>query len=165
MDQKIAALSKSWTIILASVPIAIVLSILFMLIMRFTAGIFVYLLFAIAILGLLLFGIFLIAPSESNYLGIQENRTVSIIIGVVCVVLALLILLAFCCFRKRVKLAAIVVKLSARFVNENCLMLILPLILFVCMVVFLILWILEALGFYSMGEPKHEPYQLPFQHF
>ena len=73
--------------------------------------------------------------------------------------------MAFCCFRKRIKLASIVVKVSAKFVNENCGILFLPLILFVIMVIFLVLWILEALGYYSLGTPVHEKEQLPFQHF
>jgi len=33
------------------------------------------------------------------------------------------------------------------------------------MLAFVILWILEALGYYSLGTPIHEKHQLPFQHF
>lgn len=127
-----------------------------MLIMRLLAGVFVYLLVFIAILGLILFGVFLIMPHESSNFIIKESRTAAIILGVISIVIGLLILIAFCCFRKRIKLASIVVKVSARFVNENCAILILPLILFVVMVVFVILWIFEALGYYSMGTPIHE---------
>ena len=63
VQEKLVALSKAWVIILVSVPLAIVLSLVFMCIMRCLAGIFVYLLFIIAILGLILFGIFLLVPS------------------------------------------------------------------------------------------------------
>ena len=127
-----------------------------MCIMRCLAGIFVYLLFIVAILALVLFGIFLLVPSESSKLGIQENRTGATVIGAICIGLGVLLLIAFCCLRKRIKLASIVVKVSARFVNENCGILFLPLILFIVMVIFLILWILEALGYYSLGTPVHE---------
>jgi hypothetical protein len=33
------------------------------------------------------------------------------------------------------------------------------------MVIFLVLWFFEALGFYSMGEPTYLDHSLPFQHF
>lgn len=62
IDQKIAALEKSWVIILVAIPIAIVLSVIFMFIMRCLAGCFVYILIFVAILGLVLFGVFLIMP-------------------------------------------------------------------------------------------------------
>ena len=65
LQQKIASLGKTWQIILASIPIAIVLSLVFMLIMRFTAGIFVYLLFAVTIILLMALGIYLLLPQSS----------------------------------------------------------------------------------------------------
>ena len=113
-----------------------------MLIMRLLAGVFVYLLVFIAIVGLILFGVFLIMPHDSTNFLIKESRTGAIIVGVISIVIGVVILIAFCCFRKRVKLASIVVKVSARFVNENCGILLLPFILFWVMVIFVVLWIL-----------------------
>lgn len=118
VEEKIGALSKAWVIILVSIPIAIALSLIFMCIMRLLAGCFVYILFIIAILGLILFGIFLLVPNEhSEKLGINDNRTGATIVGVICIVLGVAIMIGFCCFRKRIQLASIVVKVSARFVN------------------------------------------------
>ena len=136
-----------------------------MVIMRFLAGIFVYLLFFLTVLCLVLFGIFLITPGSTDHIGIQHNRTASIVIGALCIAFGVLLLIAFCCFRKKIKLASVVVKVSAQFVAQNCGLLFLPLLLFVFMVIFIILWILEALGYYSLGTPIHEKHQLPFQHF
>lgn len=63
-------------------------------------------------------------------------------------------------------MAGIIVQVSARFVKEHCsISFILPFILFVMMLVFEAIWIIEALGYYSMGEPTFQEKQLPFQHF
>ena len=82
-----------------------------------------------------------------------------------CIILAALIVIGFCCYHRKIKLAATIVKVSARFVKENCTISFLPLILFLVMIIFMTIWILEALGYYSMGEPTYEEKQLPFQHF
>jgi hypothetical protein len=57
------------------------------------------------------------------------------------------------------------VKVSANFVSSNCGVIILPLLLFVVMILFIALWILEALGYYSLGTPSTAVHQYPFQHF
>jgi hypothetical protein len=41
----------------------------------------------------------------------------------------------------------------------------LQIVLFIVMIIFVVLWFFEALGFYSMGQPSHEEHSLPFQHF
>jgi hypothetical protein len=41
----------------------------------------------------------------------------------------------------------------------------LPFVLFLVMAIFLTVWILEALGYYSLGTPVTAEQQLPFQHF
>ena len=165
MQTKISSLGKTWPIILASIPIAIVISLLFMLIMRFTAGIFVYLLLGIVMIFLVALGIYLLVPQKPVVAGVEVGGIGATIAGIVALLLAVIIAIAFCCYRRRIKLAATIVKVSARFVNENCAITFLPLILFIVMVIFLALWILEALGYYSMGEPVREEKQLPFQHF
>lgn len=37
--------------------------------------------------------------------------------------------------------------------------------IFIIMCLFVVAWIFEALGFYSMGVPTFEEHSLPFQHF
>lgn len=41
----------------------------------------------------------------------------------------------------------------------------LPIVLFVILVIYLSLWVLQALGFYSLGTPNTSQHQYPFQHF
>jgi hypothetical protein len=110
-----------------------------MLIMRLTAGFFVYILLIASIVSLLGFGMYLLATPADSY--IAQSRYLSIIIGVVCIVLGIAIALMFICFRKRIELASSIVKVSTRFVTENCLVMLLQAILFVMMIAFAILWI------------------------
>lgn len=70
LQSKISALAKTWPIILASIPIAIVMSLIFMLIMRFTAGIFVYLLLIIVMVFLFGLGIYLLVPQQPAFNGV-----------------------------------------------------------------------------------------------
>jgi len=41
----------------------------------------------------------------------------------------------------------------------------LPVVLFLVTVLYLALWVMQALGFYSLGTPTTAEHQYPFQHF
>ena len=70
VQSKISSLGKTWPIILASIPIAIIMSLIFMLIMRFTAGFFVYLLLAMVLAFLIGLGIYLVIPQQPAFAGV-----------------------------------------------------------------------------------------------
>jgi hypothetical protein len=57
------------------------------------------------------------------------------------------------CIRRRLALASIVIKVAANFISNNFLIVLLPVGLFVITILYLALWILQALGFYSLGTP------------
>lgn len=151
---KIAEIGKAWKVILISIPIVIVLSLIFMLVMRLLAGVFVYLFFVLSIVAFIGFGIYLLIPQNSGTLaGIEMDRTFIIVIAVIFILLGTIILFLFCCYRRRVALAATMTKVAARFVQENCMTITLPLVIFVIVLLFVALWIVEALGYYSLGVP------------
>ena len=135
--------------------------------MRLLSSIFVYLLFAGSIVVFIGLGVYLLLPqNQGNLGGINIDKTFLIVIGIISILLGAIILFLFICYRKRVTLAATMTKVAARFVQENCLITCLPFVMFVLMVVFSVLCILEGLGFYSMGIPlERQEKQLPFQHF
>lgn len=126
-----------------------------MLLMRITAGFFVYLLLALSIISLLAFGLYLLVAPQTQYVALAstltQNQYLSKIVAVVCIILGILIAIMAVCFRKRLTLASSIVKVSSRFVQENCPVMLLQFILFVVMILFVALWIVEALGFYSLG--------------
>jgi hypothetical protein len=88
-----------------------------MLIMRFTAGIFVYLLLVLTIAACLALGIYLIVIPNTTYAGIEINRVFVIIVGGLLILFGVLIAIGFICYGKRIKLAAVIVQTAARFVK------------------------------------------------
>ena len=89
-----------------------------MLVMRFMAGIFVYLLFITSILIFLGFGIYLVLPQNNGNLGgIEIDKTFLIIIGAIFILIGTIILFIMICYRRRVALAATMTRVSARFVQ------------------------------------------------
>jgi len=151
-----SSLLKNYGLILLSLPIAILVSMAFMLLIRFTAKLFIYLLIIFAIVVLLGMGSYLLAtPGNSG----------TLIVAIMCFSFALIIMIAVCCIRRRLSLAAMIIKISAQFVSKNCLIVLLPCLLFALTVFYLALWVLQALGFYSLGSPMTTEHQYPFQHF
>jgi len=137
--------------------------------MRLTASVFVYLLCGTSIISLVALGVYLILSPTNEYATFMNsffhNHVLSNIVGGVCLVLGVVIAVTVCCFRDRLELGSSIVKVSTRFVNENCPVMLVQVGIFVAMTMFVVLWFFEALGFYSMGEPQYEPNSLPFQHF
>jgi len=136
---------NNYVLILIAFPIAIILALLFMLLIRLTAGCFIYLLILISIAALVGFGAYLLltpATGLDSTSAVFQNQTAKIIIAVCCFLLALVIIVMMCCFRKRISLASSIVKISAKFVASNCGIIIIPVLLFVVMVAFIALWIL-----------------------
>ena len=73
------------------------------------AKLFIYLLITVSILSLALLGTYFLATANNN--------TGTIVIGSLCLVFAVVFLIAFCCLRKRMELATIIVKVAAKFVS------------------------------------------------
>ena len=165
--ESFSSIMENYVLIILSLPIAIVLALIIMLFVRLTASCFIYLLIIATVGVLIAFGVYLIlgtkvAPDSQP---IFASDTTRILVAVGVFVLALLIIIMVCCFRKRLSLASSIVKVSANFVSSNCFIVILPILLFLVMILFIALWILEGLGYYSLGNPTTVKHQYPFQHF
>lgn len=111
----------NYVLIILALPIAIIISLIIMLFIRFTASCFIYMLIIAIFAVLVAFGVYLIMmPSlqhgDSGTPLIADNAT-RIILAVVFLVLALLIVVMVCCFRKRLSLASSIVEVSAKFVS------------------------------------------------
>jgi len=86
-------------------------------------------------------------------------------VGILAIVLGALVLILMCCLRKRLALASKIVEVSAVFVAKNCIIVFLPLLLFIVTLVFIALWVLEALGYYSLGKATSNEHHYPYQNF
>ena len=159
------SLMQNFSLILFSIPIAIILALIFMLLIRCCAGVFIYILIFLTIIALVAFGVYLLISPTNPVTGAASGTTGSIIAAVVCFLLAFLILLLLCCFKKRIRLATSIIKVAANFVASHCMIILLPLGLFLITILFVAVWILQAFGFYSLGTPYTAPHQYPFAHF
>jgi hypothetical protein len=88
-----------------------------MLFIRLTAGFFVYLLIILSTLACIGLGVYLIVSPSDSVVGVAMDRIFALIIGAVLILLGVLIAIGLCCYRKRIRLASIIVEASARFVK------------------------------------------------
>ncbi len=152
-------------VIVLSAPLAIIFSLIFILIVRFTGSIFVYILIVTSVVGLIGFGVFLLAiDTDSLPETIRgHSKVFQIIVGVICILLGVAITIMFICYRRKIQLAATIVECSARFVGSHATLLLVALVLFVILIVWLIIWFLEAAALYSLGERKDPHNGYPYQ--
>ena len=148
---------KSYGLILLSFPIAIVVAVAFTFLIRATAKLFIYLLLAFTIVVLIGIGVYLLAAPGQN----SGTTTIAII----SFLFAVLIILTTVFIRRKLSLAAAIVKVAANFVSQNCFIVMLPILLFIVTLFYLALWVIQALGFYSLGTPTKAEHQYPFQNF
>jgi hypothetical protein len=118
-----------------------------------------------AIGALIGFGVYLLITPSNSVAGTSAGTTGSIIVACICFLFAFLILLLVCCFRKKIALATSIIKVAAKFISTHCGVVLVPVVLFIVTLFFLVLWVLQALGFYSLGTPYHTKHQYPFAHF
>src|SRR5690606_25291013 len=70
---KFVSMGSVWHILLSAVPIATVMSVIFMFFIRHTAGCFVYILLILAVPSCLALGIYLLAAPSSSVAGVSLN--------------------------------------------------------------------------------------------
>ena len=124
-----------------------------MILVRFTACCFVYILILLAVGGLVGLGAFLITQNTGASSALINNEKLRMVVGILLIVLGALVLVLMCCLRNRISLASKIVEVAAVFVAKNCIVVFLPLLLFFITLLFIALWVVEALGYYSLGKP------------
>jgi solute carrier family 44 (choline transporter-like protein), member 1 len=136
---------ENYSLILISLPIAILLALVIMILIRCLAGCFIYVLIFVAIAALIAFGTFILIgnPLQTGYgaISLVEDPKWKIIVGGVCYLLALIIFVVFCCFKSKLALASKIVEVAAVFVAGNCGIVLVPFILFIVTILFVTLWI------------------------
>ena len=143
--QAFTGLMNGWSLILISVPIAIVVALLLMCVIRYTAGCFVYLVLGLAIAGLFGFGLYIWTQPVGGTVGnstLFQSASLKTIVACCFFLLAAALVIFLCCCRSRISLASAIVEISAVFVSKNWSVLIVPLILFFITLLYLTLWIL-----------------------
>jgi hypothetical protein len=141
----ISSIINNYSLILLSFPVSILIAVAFMLLIKFTAKLFIYMVIVFSIGALLGMGVYMLVSSEIS--------SITIFFSTFCFSIAFFIVLVVYCIRRRLALASIIIKVAAKFISENCLIVLLPVGLFVLTVFYLVLWVLQSLGFYSLGTP------------
>jgi hypothetical protein len=166
---KLEGLAFGWKLILISIPIAIVLAIFVMILIRCLASVFIYALIFLLVGILITFGVYVWTQPVGGAVGttsLFQNSAARAIVSIISFLLAFAVVLFVCCYRSRIRLASKIVEVSAVYVAKNCFILVVPLVMFVTTLALLALWVVEALGYYSLGTPVAcSPQCLPFQHF
>ena len=166
---KFEALAIGWKLILISIPIAILLSLVVMCFIRLFASCFLYILIFALVGVLVVFGIYVWTQPVGGYIGstsLFNNNFARAAVSILSFLLAFAIVLFVCCYRSRISLAAKITEVAAVFVGQKCLVILVPLIMFGVTLALLVLWVAEALGFYSLGTPTNcTSHCYPFQHF
>lgn len=63
------------------------------------------------------------------------------VVAILLIALGVIVFILMCCLRNRISLASKIVEVAAIFVAKNCIVVFLPLLLFVITVLFMALWI------------------------
>jgi len=102
-----------------AIPVSIIITMIVMLLVRFTACFSTYFIIFSSILILFALAYFFFAVSlttQAYYFNIDGKILFKIVAGIL-VLLGVIVLIAFCCFRNRINIAIKIIKASARFVN------------------------------------------------
>lgn len=127
------------------------ITLILMIVIRFTACFSIYLV-GFVIIGALLFAAYFFFYSslfmtndQLTYFNLKENIVYKVLAGV-CVALSFLVMIAFCCFKNRINIAVKMIKASARFVNQHGYLIFLSVFKLMAILIFLALWIVELWG-------------------
>uniref|UniRef100_A0A8C5MY76 Choline transporter-like protein n=1 Tax=Leptobrachium leishanense TaxID=445787 RepID=A0A8C5MY76_9ANUR len=162
--------AKSWIWILVGLAIAMVVSLLFLLLLRFTAGILVWVLI-FGVLGVTAYGIYhcyteydLLNKKGSSindvgftvnigvYLNVKETWLAIMIILIVVEVILLLLLLFL---RKRILIAVALIKEASKAIGHIMSSLFYPIVTFVLLLVCIAYWGMTALYLATSGAPLY----------
>ncbi|XP_075042640.1 choline transporter-like protein 4 isoform X2 [Mixophyes fleayi] len=162
--------AKSWSWILIALGIAMVVSLLFLILLRFTAGVLVWLLI-IGVIGVIGYGIYhcymeydklnkqgaTISDVGFNinigvYVNVKETWLAIFIVLIVVEVILLLLLLFL---RKRILIAIALIKEASKAIGYIMSSLVYPLVTFVLLVVCVAYWGITALYLATSGAPTY----------
>lgn len=99
IEEMFGSVIKDWSLFLLVGGIALGMAVAVSLLIRFTAGYVIYILYAIAIAAFIGFGIFMLVPSQNETFTLKKSKIVAYITSFLSFFLALVILCFFCSHR------------------------------------------------------------------
>lgn len=169
---------KTWEIMVASIFIALVLGFVFMILIRYCAGlitwifIIVFLLLLVAATGI----------SGANYFGYnvsfskqsiqqkahgsdQSKKNYYLAAFILLTVFTLLAFCAICCLCNKIRLSIAIMETSSIFVGDNPSSIIMPLVNTIAIALWLAFWVGASVYLYSTGTRVIKKHQYPYGSF
>ena len=167
LEQAVGSVLQDWSLLLLMTPIVLLVSSLVILLIRLTAGYVLYFLFTLSFLAFLGFAIYMALPAEEgdSTFVLKQNRTVSLIIAIVSLIIALFTLILFCTYSTRIKMAVSYIESCNLFIQDTYKLLIVPFVLTALTLAFAYFWFFLVHSFYSMSSSRPEVRQPPFKHY
>ena len=147
---------RCWYMTLAVLGIAVGISLIYLLLMRYFIGFIVWVVIAALIVLCVLFGSYF---NWQIYEDDNLNKTEKYeywAIAIASYAVALLFLIIVICLRKRIELAIAIMKSATMFINDVWSSLLVPVIMFFISVGVFAFWILALVYLYSSGTLKHQ---------
>ena len=151
-------LANSWLVLVGVVVFSVVLSLVFMFLLRYLAGVVVWASILIILAAFTLFGLYMYWES-SNTKYSSDNQNLFLGLGIASWVLGFIALVLFIFMFRKIELAIAIVKSAALFISETSHIVLFPLVMFFVSVGIYAYWVLALLYLYSSGEmPESDRY-------
>jgi len=166
IEKWVSDIEVSWTIILASLGIAFIIGLIYMVFVRWCSGVLVWLSILALIAGCIGFGVYLF--SHANYLKKQNSSTTAQdsgstgttstatittlkVFAYILWALAGITVLLVCCLYKKIKLTIGILKAAADYVKATWTSLLVPIGMIIVLSALYVYWIFTAVYLYSCG--------------
>ncbi len=154
VEELFGSILKDWSLALLVIPIAALISLISVILIRVIAGYVIYLFYAFIILAFLGFGIYLVLPvdkRDDKTFILKQNQAVAISISVICFILSIAMLFLFISFRDKIRQTVELIDKANAFFKNHYTIIVLPLLLTLCLVIFILFWFFLALSFFSLA--------------
>ena len=144
---------RCWYIVLAVLGIAVGISLLYLLLLRYFIGVIVWIVIVALIVLMLLFGGYFSLHIHKG--GLENSTKIEYwAISISAYALALLFVVVVVCLRKRIELAVAVMKSATIFIEDVWTSLLVPIVMFFVSAIIFAFWIYALVCLYSSGTLK-----------
>ena len=144
-------------VIFSSVIWSFIISMFFLLFLRFCAGLLVFLILVGIFVGLIIISIILrIKMNEYEEKEDDSKAKLFCVLFWVCVVIAVIWLLFVLIMCNRIRLSIALIQISAKYINSNFSVLFIPFLFFILTIGWLVYWVVLTVYLYSSGDFDRE---------
>ena len=148
-----ADLYVTWPAILASVAVAFILSMLFLLLVRCCAGFIVYTIILLILACFVLLSLIFWKKSDDyEKLGDDTYKKTMLALMWVCAGLALVWFVVICLMCNRIRLAVNLIECTGKYIHNNCSIVFIPFLFFIVNMIWIAYWVVLSIYLYATGD-------------